>query len=96
MSDLSRRPDDQSSRDARRLRRDARRVVEETQLQALQTDGVMALAEHIMTGIVKLDTTRRVLARGDVGVNSILADIEARALLQVRKIQSETFNPWVF
>lgn len=81
------------SQDRRRKQTD-RSVVDRIRLQALRADGVMALAEHIMAGVRDMDDTRRLLSRGDPGMNTVLADIEARALLQISKIQAQTFSPW--
>lgn len=92
MGDILRRTDERRAKLDRRMPRQARNVVDEVQLRALAADGVMALAEHIMIGAQELDITRRMLAKGDPALNAILADIEARALVQVSKIQAQTFN----
>jgi hypothetical protein len=70
----------------------ARHYVEEVRLAGLQVDGALALAGHLVEGLVDLDTHRRRLAGDDVGLNLLLSEIEATAVRQCQRIQSDLYR----
>lgn len=72
----------------------AREIKNETRLTALQADAALALGGHIMDGVVQLDRVRRDLAKEDVTLNLLLADIESETIQQVQNIQRSLFNPF--
>lgn len=78
----------------RKLARSAKEAVDEVRLAALRADGAMALAAHIMEGFVGLDDFRKSLSGGDPLKDTMLMDIEAAALRQVRGIQTGLYNRW--
>jgi hypothetical protein len=49
-------------------------------IKSFQADGALALAGHIMEGILGLDNRRRMLAQDDPITNALLADIQAQAM----------------
>lgn len=67
-------------------------VYDEARLTALKVDGAVAVGEHAMAAIERLDDVRRDLARGDATKNELLADIELETIRQVKKLQSKLFN----
>lgn len=87
-------------RDARPARYDravaarAKPIHDEVRLSAFKADGALALAGHIMEGVVSLDMHRRMLAGNDPVTNRLLADIEQQALFSVRQIQANLYNGW--
>lgn len=86
-----------SARVARRDREvaaKAKAIHDEVRLVGFKADGAVALAGHIMEGMVGLDEHRRTLAKNDPLTNTILADIEQQALYQVKKIQGRLFDEW--
>jgi hypothetical protein len=89
-----------TSGEARVVRRDravaarAKPIHDEVRLSAFKADGAMALAGHIMEGVVSLDQHRRMLAGNDPVTNSLLADIEQQALFTVKNIQANLYNGW--
>jgi hypothetical protein len=66
----------------------------EVQIAGFMADGAMALAGHIMEGVVDLDAQRRMLAGNDPILNTLLADIEQTALFSVKKIQTGLYSQW--
>lgn len=72
----------------------AKAIHDEVRLAGFKADGALALAGHIMEGMVGLDEQRRMLAKNDPLTNTILADIEQQALFQVKKIQGRLFDEW--
>lgn len=73
----------------------ARAITDETRLTALQADAALALGGHIMEGVVNLDMHRRHLAKDDVTLNLLLAEIEAETVQQVKAVQRSLFR-WEF
>jgi hypothetical protein len=71
-----------------------RRVIDEVRHAALKADGSIALAGHIMAGVMALDGERRHLAKEDPALNLLLAEIEGEAVQQVKAIQRSIFDPW--
>jgi hypothetical protein len=97
MSDELMRYMDGERRPARRDREvaaKAKPIHDEVRLAAFKADGAMALAGHIMEGVVGLDQHRRTLAANDPITNQLLADIEQQAIFSVKKIQSNLYNDW--
>jgi len=78
----------------RLVARRAKRLVDGVQLSALEADGVMALANHLMVGLMDLDERRQSLAAGDPMRNSILTEIEATAIRKCKAIQNEQGSSW--
>ena len=72
----------------------AKVVSDDVRLRAFKVEGALALAGHIMEGVVGLDNRRRAMAQNDPITTALLADIQARALLQVQKIQAGLFEDW--
>lgn len=72
----------------------ARQTRGEVQIAGFKADGAMALAGHIMEGVVDLDAHRRMLAGQDPLLNALLADIEQTALFSVKKIQTSLYSQW--
>lgn len=72
----------------------AKTIHDQVRLAGFKADGAMALAGHIMEGMVGLDDQRRMLARNDPVTSTILADIEQQALFQVKKIQGRLYDGW--
>jgi len=68
----------------------------EARLTALQGDAAVALGGHLMAGMVELDRQRRHLAKEDVTLNLLLAEIEAETVQQVRRIHGSLFNDLAF
>lgn len=89
-----------TSGEARVVRRDravaarAKSIHDEVRLAAFKADGALALAGHVMEGVVALDTHRRMLAGDDPVTTALLADIEQQALFSVKKIQANLYNDW--
>lgn len=79
---------------ARNLPGPARQVRDEVQLAAMQADGAIALADHIMDGLVNLDLHRRELAREDQTLHLLLTEIESTCVSQVKHSQRNLFNNW--
>jgi hypothetical protein len=65
----------------------ARLVHDGVRIAALKTDGSLALAAHVMEGAEGLDAHRQDLADNDPLLNTILADVEATALAQVKRFR---------
>ncbi len=78
----------------RAVAREAKAVYDEVRIKAFQADGALALAGHIMEGILGLDQKRRTLAQDDPVTNALLADIQSQAMYQVKKIQANLFDDW--
>lgn len=78
----------------RTVARRAKRTYDDVRLKALQADGAMALGGHIMEGLVGLDDTRKGLANGDPIVSTLLMEIEAESIRQVRSIQRGLNDAW--
>lgn len=78
----------------RTVARQAKGVYDEVRIKSFQADGALALAGHIMEGILGLDNRRRTLAQDDPITNALLADIQAQAMFQVKKIQAQLFDEW--
>jgi hypothetical protein len=78
----------------RELVRQAKAVHDQVRLASFQADGAVALAGHLMEGMVGLDEHRRALAKDDPITNALLADIEQQAILSVKKIQANLYNGW--
>lgn len=72
----------------------AKDVFDEVRLNALKADGAMALAGHIMEGVVELDNLRREISQGDPALEAMLMSFESTALRQMAKIQRELYDPW--
>lgn len=77
---------------ARLLNSEARAIKNETRLTALQADAALALGGHIAEGVVDLDLHRRHLAKDDITLNLLLAEIESETVQQVKRIQRSLFN----
>jgi len=84
----------QPARVDRAVARQARTVYDEVRIKSFQADGALALAGHIMEGVVGLDARRQALSQGDPITNALLADIQTQAMFQVRKIQAQLFDDW--
>ncbi|MGJ5804373.1 hypothetical protein ACSCB1_35490 [Streptomyces europaeiscabiei] len=78
----------------RALARRGKDFYDDVRLKALQSEGVMALAGHIMEGLVTLDNKRQALACGDPVTNATLAEIQATAIAQAKKLQSDLTDGW--
>lgn len=76
------------------IARKAKQIHDEVRLTALKVDGAMALAGHIMEGLVAMDDRRRQLAKDDPVTNEMLARIEATAVNQIGVIQMNLYNGW--
>lgn len=78
------------------IAREAQQVYDDVHLAALRVQGAVALGGHIMDGIVELDEHRRSLAGDDPVLKTLLADIEAATVRQVKSIQNEAIkSDWV-
>lgn len=82
------------ARSDRAVARQGKAVYDEVRLKALQVDGAMALAGHMMEGITTLDLKRQTLARasGSQELNVLLAQIEGTALAQAQQIQQKLYK----
>jgi hypothetical protein len=69
-------------------------VVNEVRLAAIEADGAMALADHIMYGLMDLDSQRKDLQGSDPLLALMLGEIEATAVRQVKKIQNNLYTQW--
>jgi hypothetical protein len=78
----------------RAVAREAKQLYDRARLQAMKADASLALAGHIMNGVVELDKLRHQLSDKDVFLEMILTDIEAVALKQVRRIQVDLTGLW--
>lgn len=65
----------------------ARDTNDRVRLSAFHADASVALAGHIMEGVVGLDAQRRKLAGDDPALNMMLLDIQIEAINGVRTIQ---------
>lgn len=72
----------------------ARIVYDDVRLSSLQVDGALALAGHAMEGLVDLDAHRQALAAGELSLHTLLGEIQAQAVAQVKKIQRNLFSDW--
>lgn len=72
----------------------ARKLHDEVRLSAFKADGALALAGHIMDGVLQLDQHRRELAGDDPVINGLLASIENQAVRDITQIQKSLFNGW--
>lgn len=78
----------------RRVAVQARHIYEETQLAGFKADGVMALAGHMMEGLVMLDARRQSLSQGDPVTDVVLSEIEANTVRQLKQLQNDLGNGW--
>ena len=69
-------------------------TVDEVRFKALQADGAMALASHLMDGLIQLDAKAQSLAQGDPIKMAILMEIEAGAIRQCKNIQNSLYDNW--
>ncbi len=83
-------------RQDRRVAREAKESFDEVRLRALQADGAMALAGHLMEGLIALDARAQSMAAGDPIKMAILMEIEATAILQCKNIQRGLYQSWGF
>lgn len=74
----------------------AKVVRDDTRIAALKSDASMALAAHIMEGLVGLDNYRQQLAQDDPMIKAMLMEIEAAAIRQAKSIQNGLHNDWGF
>ena len=72
----------------------AKEIYDETRLAGFKVDGALALAGHIMEGVVELDNLRQSLTQGDQIQDLMLSQIQGNALRQVIKIQSGLYEGW--
>lgn len=72
----------------------AKKIHDEVRLSAFKADGALALAGHIMEGVVGLDNHRRQLAGNDPVTTALLADIEQEAINSVKRIQRDLTSGW--
>lgn len=72
----------------------AKEIYNRTKIAGLEVDATVALGDHIMERLVRHDHRRRHLAKGDVTINLILADIEAETVEQVKRIQIRQHDAW--
>ena len=69
-------------------------VIDEVRRAGLKTDAAVALADHMMSRLRELDDNRRQLAKGDVTLNLICAEIESEAVQQCKEIQRRLNTPF--
>lgn len=74
--------------------RRAKRTYDDVRLRALQADGAMALGAHIMEGLVGLDDNRRGLSGNDITLNTLLMEVEAETVRQVKSVQRGLGDGW--
>lgn len=74
----------------------AKRIYDETRLHAMKADATLALAGHMMEGLTELDGLRKRLSKDDMGLAMTLGEIEAMAVHQLQKVQSDLHNHWSF
>lgn len=67
-------------------------VYDEVRLTALKSDGAMALAAHIMQEATYLDRVRRELAEDDPVTANMLAQFEATAFEQAKRLQRGLYS----
>jgi hypothetical protein len=91
MATGQRRPVTRAERESARA---ASEVVNEVRLAAIEADGAMALAAHIMQGMVDLDEQRKSLMSNDPLLALMLGEIEATSVRQVKKIQNNLYTQW--
>lgn len=72
----------------------AKRIHDEVRLKSLEADGAIALAGHLMEGLVELDKYRRQLAGDDPITNQMLGAVQMMAVQQATSIQRGLFNQW--
>ncbi len=72
----------------------AKQAYDEVRLAALKVDGALALAGHIMDGVVGLDNHRQALSNGDPVTDVLLADIQINAVRKVKAIQNGLYDEW--
>lgn len=77
-----------------KVARQAKAVHNEVRLAALKSDGALALAAHVMEGIIGLDERRRALAQDDPVTNEMLVRIEMAAVGHINSIQLNLYNGW--
>ena len=78
----------------RKVMANAKQAYDEVRLAAFKVNGVFALGENIMDGAGDLDDHRRNRAGNDPVLNTMLAQIEANALLKAQRIQNDLFGGW--
>jgi len=78
----------------RQVAKRAQAIYDETRIAGMKADANMALAGHIMDGMVTLYERRRALAEDDPAVDMMLGEIQKNTMRALRRIQTNLFNEW--
>ena len=76
------------------MRSKVKSVQDEVRLTAIKAEGALALAAHIMEGVIGLDEHRKSISAGDPVTDVLLTEIEVAAVRHVKSIQGSLYNNW--
>lgn len=70
----------------------AKAIYDEARITGMKQDAVCAVAGHLMETVTELDLLRRSIAKDDVALNLLLADIEHQAVRTCGRLQRDMFG----
>lgn len=78
----------------RAVAKHGKKIYDEVRTKAMEAEGAIALAGHIMEGFLGLNEKRISLAAGDPATNVTLVEIQNMAMAKIKAIQSSYGSDW--